>query len=177
MIRADGTEDYFYWLLAFVDCYDNPVDDYMDLLRLMDENDANRAQDGIALRDRFERESGEELYRTGPCSFLEMMVALAIRMEDDIMFDPDFGDRTAEWFWQMMDDSGLIFLDSGQFSWALAKNALARIGQRDYRKNGQGGLFLVKNGQIDMRKVSLWYQMNYKTSQMLGLKQKFRRNR
>ena len=62
-------------------------------------HDENRAKDGIALRYRYcllHNCKNLEYCLDGPCSILEMMVALAIRCEENIMSDPDKGDRTAQ---------------------------------------------------------------------------------
>ena len=59
--------------------------------------DADRAEDGINLRYRFGYENGYESAMIAscldnrPCSVLEMMVALAIKIEEQIMDDPDNG--------------------------------------------------------------------------------------
>ena len=42
-----------------------------------------------------------------PCSVLEMMIALSMRCEEQIMDDPDIGNRTGQWFWDMIDNLGL----------------------------------------------------------------------
>lgn len=39
--------------------------------------------------------------------FLEMIIALAIRLEEHIMDDPDIGNRTGQWFWDMIVSLGL----------------------------------------------------------------------
>lgn len=44
-----------------------------------------------------------------PCSVLEMIIALAIRLEEHIMDDPDIGNRTGQWFWDMIVSLGLGF--------------------------------------------------------------------
>ena len=177
MIDSGINEDYFYWLLAFIDSYENPVDDYIDCLHELFTitytwtipDDANRAEDGLSLRDRFEDESGEKLWLNRGCSMLEMMVALAIRMENDLMYDPDYGDRTSVWFWGMMDASGLIFCDFDHFSGPLVQKWSINLAHNDYKRNGVGGLFSVKNAHFDMKNASLWAQMNQKVKEMVKI--------
>ena len=72
-------------------------------------SDENRVADGVDLRWRFavdiEMEDRNVWIRDcleGPCSVLEMMVALAIRTEETIMDNPALGDRTGQWFWGMI---------------------------------------------------------------------------
>ena len=128
-------------------------------------NDDNRAADGIGLRDRFLAESGlgEEAYIYGPCSVLEMMVALAERMETDIMYDPELGDRTAEWFWIMVTNLHLDRFDDGsidQESGDKIRHILDVLVERSYFMNGTGGLFPLKKPTVNQRRVEIWYQMN-----------------
>ena len=52
--------------------------------------DANRADDGRYLRDRFEQESGlvcREEWLEWDCSFLEMLVGLAFEIEEQVLYD------------------------------------------------------------------------------------------
>ena len=64
-------------------------------------HDENRAEDGIQLRRAYEDDSGLYCEKEGPCSVLEMFLALAIDCEEFIMYDPDLGNRTSIWFWEM----------------------------------------------------------------------------
>lgn len=131
-------------------------------------NDENRYSDGINMRYRFAINNGyENNYKEilgildGPCSVLEMMVALASRMEETIMDNAQLGDRTGQWFWQMITNMGL----GGQWNDLFDKDYVAERVQkfldRDYEPNGKGGLFTVRNVDRDLRKVEIWYQMNW----------------
>lgn len=124
-------------------------------------NDGNRAEDGEQLRIIFEDETGLYCEKEGPCSVLEMMLALAISCENNIMYDPDEGDRTGIWFWEMIVNLGLEELDD----WSFDLNRFDRIMQnflgRRYSKDGYGGPFFIENFGKDMRKIELWYQLNF----------------
>jgi hypothetical protein len=128
--------------------------------------DGNRAEDGINLRYRFGREYSypdamiEAYLDIRPCSVLEMMTALAIRCEDHLMSDPDIGDRTGQWFWNMLVNLGLGPMDDAKFDRYQVDRILERFLERRYERNGKGGLFTVNNG-FDMRGTEIWYQMNY----------------
>ena len=170
MLSGNLVNEYFNYLLDIVDSEEYSTDDYIDVLWLLFDtdftwlidHDSNRAGDGLALRDRFLSEycdGYDKLF--GPCSVLEMMVALSIRMENDIMFDPDFGNRTDIWFWKMMDSMGLLYMDYINYSYRIAKRCINNFLNRNYRPDGKGGLFVIKNSKIDMRDVEIWYQMNY----------------
>lgn len=127
--------------------------------------DANRAEDGINLRYRFSRDrcSYEEIEGSvnGPCSVLEMMVALAIRCEETIMDDPSYGDRTKQWFWNMINSLNLGSMTDSRFSESYTNRCLSIFLNRRYLPNGKGGLFTIRNCKYDLRKVEIWYQLNW----------------
>lgn len=127
--------------------------------------DINRAVDGINLRRRFVYEHKyPELIRISdiedgrPCSVLEMMVGLSVRCEETIMFDPDIGDRTGKWFWEMVDSLGLSGMTDDHFDESQANRIINRFLDRDYGPDGEGGLFTMRNCRHDLRKVEIWYQ-------------------
>jgi hypothetical protein len=124
--------------------------------------DENRAAEGIALRYRFcllHNCEDAERYLTGPCSVLEMMVALAIRCEENIMDDPDKGNRTSQWFWGMITNLGLGSMSDSNFNEWFANDVITRLLEREYEPDGRGGLFTVKNWNRDMRTAEIWHQL------------------
>lgn len=131
-------------------------------------HDGNRADDGISLRYHFCSTHGcEELehFLDGPCSVLEMMVALAIRCEH-IMSDPDKGDRTAQWFWNMINNLGLGAMCDYNYNEWLVNDAITRFLERDYEPNGKGGLFTIRNWSRDAREAEIWHQLMAYTRNM-----------
>ena len=134
--------------------------------------DGNRAEDGVDLRYRFGRDNGFEDYEIAsclddrPCSVLEMMLALAIRCEEHFMCNPDEGDRTSQWFWDMLVSLGLNHMDDSRFDSYQVDVIIDRFLDRQYKRNGEGGLFTVNNGR-DIRSIEIWYQMNYYLSELL----------
>lgn len=98
---------------------------------------------------------------SGKCSMLEMMVALSVRMEEHIMADNELGDRTGQWFWDMVLSLGFVNMDDNQFNEGIAWTIVDRFNRRDYDANGHGGLFSVNNPNIDMRTFDIWYQMQH----------------
>ena len=125
-------------------------------------NDANRVEDGVDLRYRYtlEHNSREDIrYLDGPCSVLEMMVALAIRCEESIMDDPDIGDRTGQWFWSMINSLGLSHMRDECFNRDAAGDIIERFLNREYEPNGRGGLFTIRRCPVDLREVEIWYQL------------------
>lgn len=127
--------------------------------------DDNRTADGIDLRYRF----GHEMrYRQSEiasyiddrdCSILEMMIALAIRCEEHIMEDSDAGNRTGQWFWNMIVSLGLGSMNDTRYSESYVDDCIDRFLYRKYKRNGEGGLFTVERPRRDMRNVEIWYQM------------------
>jgi hypothetical protein len=124
--------------------------------------DVNRAKDGEDLRYRFGLDKGWTdipLELQGPCSVLEMMVALSVRCEETIMDDPRIGDRTGQWFWGMISSLGLGSMMDNQFDKEYVDSVIHRFLKREYEPNGKGGLFTVKRCRYDLRSFEIWYQM------------------
>lgn len=123
--------------------------------------DENRYEDGISLRYYFcdDENYGEAYkYMTEPCSVLEMMIALASRCEADIMDSPDTGDKTYIWFWRMIDSLHLDNMDDAYYDDSYVDKRLSIFLNRQYRLNGDGGLFTIRNCERDLRKVEIWQQ-------------------
>lgn len=178
MSKNELIDQYFGWMYQLV--VDNRCKSYRKLFtRLHDTEftytipmDGNRAEDGIDLRYRFGREHSfpdamiASYLDDRPCSVLEMMIALAIRCEENIMYDPDIGDRTEVWFWGMLANLGLASMHDAKFDIYHVDRTLERLLEREYERNGEGGLFTVNNGR-DMRATEIWYQMNYYFSEVI----------
>lgn len=172
--RKGRREGYLRWLIDLVTPDKEVAERYRKIFRIMldtpfkwtIENDDNRAYDGLELRLKWSDSNGgywEEWMSEDECSMLEMMVALALRCENDIMYDEEFGDRSHEWFWAMMDNSGLLelgFMDlKGEFLRKKVVQILRRINERSYKKDGKGGLFVAHFCDEDFREVEIWHQM------------------
>ena len=76
-----------------------------------------------------------------------------------IMDNPDIGNRTGQWFWNMIVNLGLGSMDDEKFDRGYVEFVLNRLLDRQYERNGKGGLFTVSNCRRDMRSVDIWYQM------------------
>lgn len=159
---------YFNWLCDLV--YDrNSKTSYNKLLKCLHDKeftwtmvmDENRALDGIELRDRFvDLYPYAEIDFDKPCSMLEMMVALAERCEDHIMSNDRYGNRTGEWFWNMILSLGLTKMFDENFDRGYVDEVLFIFDTRQYAKDGKGSLFAIDSDDVDMRNIEIWYQMN-----------------
>lgn len=156
---------------------------YRDLLNMLNNieftylipMDENRLSDGLDLRGIFACECGiphiaiKRGLDMDVCSVLEVMVALAIRMETNIMDDTDCGDRTAVWFWTMIESLGLSDMDDERFECTEVENIIETFLDRQYESNGKGSLFYVPSSEYDMREMEIWKQMWVYSNTLLDL--------
>lgn len=169
------SEEYFEWLYEMM-CSERYSDNtsYRNLLihlhniefRYLIPNDQNRAEDGAELRYRFAVTHGyrytyESALRAlpQPCSVLEMMIALAVRCEENIMDDPKLGDRTGQWFWAMVTNLGLGSMHDELYDFEYVQSTIDRFLDRRYSPDGRGGLFTIRNADRDLRDVEIAYQL------------------
>ena len=89
---------------------------------------------------------------------LEMLVALSLRCENDIM-GTQGEDNTRQWFWDMLDNMGLDYYDNSRWNPTAVQRILNNVIFRRYDWNGNGGMFPLKNPPGDQRRVEIWYQM------------------
>lgn len=181
-------EQYFEWLCELVDA---PIDShkgYWFLLRVLHTrsfiwlvpNDDNRVLDGLSLRQRFcDDYDIPDVHDLGddPCSIFEMMVALAIRMDDAVAEPYEDGDHVNQMFFEMLsnldladytddyyrgldDPEDLIAKQNFRRDMSFVNHKLNIFLRRQYKRNGKGGLFPLQNPKYDQRKVEIWYQMN-----------------
>lgn len=167
--------EYFEWLYNYV-CKGRAHDkaSYRDIFTLLHQiefifhlpKDENRARDGVDLRYRFAMLKEDEWYPEcvmdildGPCSVLEMMVALAIRCEETIMDDTRYGNRTGQWFWSMMRTLEIDYMLDEYYNEVVARQRIYRFLDREYSPDGKGGLFHIPGCSDDLRDVEIWSQL------------------
>ena len=90
---------------------------------------------------------------------LEMMIALALRCEEEIMDDPEIGNRTAQWFWLMITNLGLNGMSDDAYDRQLVTDVLNRFIDGEYEPDGRGGLFWLRKCKEDLRDVEIWCQL------------------
>ena len=131
-------------------------------------NDDNRALDGTEIRYNYQEEFSipyaeiEELLLL-PCSVIEVICGLAIRM-DEIMRDP-VEPHINRWFWELIGNLGLLeFSDQsykkGAWSPLDVKKILDIFMDRTYDELGRGGLFPRICCDKNQKEVELFSQMN-----------------
>jgi hypothetical protein len=161
---------YFDWMIHLI--RNNRTHQYKKLLNLLNEipftylvdMDENRYADGLELRYRFGENTGLDYYmvdsflKNEQCSVLEMMVALSLRCEEQIMSNTEKGDRISIWFWDMIESLGLESMADRYFDEQYSRSIVTIFLNRDYARNGKGSLFTISQGGQDMRKVEIWYQ-------------------
>lgn len=161
---------YFRWLIGKLDKH--MVKKYSSLLMHLFKDtfiensnvpmDVNRARDGIALRKRFISEneyfgdSELEIIQYEDCSWLEMLIALAERIDDQMMFDMNLGNRTDKWFWLIINQMDLSQFDEKNYVYDQIKRKLNKLIRREYENDGKNGIFKCNR---DVRKIEIWYQM------------------
>lgn len=167
-------ELYFQWLYAQVanTRHKNPTRTHWALAKQLYTteffghlpNDDNRVYEGIELRSEFlEMNPGytpDLVWMQEGSSFLEMLIALSRRLS--------FADErasSAEWFWRLMSNLNIHDIPDSNYDHPGVREVVGRILQmvndRTYDYNGRGGLFPLRETDIDQRHVELWYQMQY----------------
>ena len=168
MFNSESRDAYLQFLYDIVGGNEGPCRDYRTLMAVLLDvefiwsvaNDDNRAQDGLSLRNSYFKYAPNR--PNEPCSVLEMMVALAHRIETDITYDPLKGDSTGIWFMQMLINLGLNgYIDA---LWDADKHVntlliVDNLLDRRYEYSGNGGLFPLKYPMEDQRNVEIWGQM------------------
>ena len=174
MNRNEIDNNYFEWICSLVSKQRlGKGISYNKLLRYLYDTefifiikmDENRAEDGIGLRRRFDIDHGfESGYLSSylgnkPCSILEMMVALALRCEETIMLNGEYGDRTGQWFWGMIASLGLGSMTDDNYDEDYVEYSVNIFLNRRYRPDGRGGLFTIRGCNQDLRDVEIWIQL------------------
>lgn len=184
MTEKEVKNQYFRFLCRFVYDGSNSPTKYDNLLLCLHDipflvvnpRDENRCADGVELRYRFgyEEHIPQQMIATyldtTSCSVLEMLVALSLRCEESIMSNTEYGDRTSQWFWNMIVNLGLGKMSNEHFDERETREIIFRFMNREYGPNGEGGIVRVYD-HGDLRNVEIWYQvMWYLTNFWEGLK-------
>ena len=168
-----GRQDYFEWLCDRVGAnrgrrsYLLLCGDLHDMIFVGHvPRDENREYDGKDLREQYfwETQRVDESFEECPCTMLEMLIALADRMDFAMGSPDDDRCRTEEFFWELIDNMGLTrYCDDDYVILNGRRNvekAVLTVIQRKYNFDGSGGgLFPLVYPENDQRDVEIWYQM------------------
>ena len=171
----DIRQRYFDWLCIQVNGED-PQQSYIQMLGVLFNHtyrysmdlDRDRGEDGKTLRCEFLQETyisgdvDETRWMLKPCSVLEMLVALAIRIDRDVLGEGDRCDPT-RWFWEMIRNLGIMIPDGyfrGEEDSERIHEIVDRWLSRMYCADGTGGIFPIPGTENDQRETLIWYQMH-----------------
>jgi len=128
--------------------------------------DENRAKDGTQLRNLWQSENklSEEDIAFGVAKILEVLLGISKRVWHEI-YGSKYSEKLdpSDIFWILLDNLGLTkfsdeYLASGMFE--EIDEILVRWVERQYNKNGVGGIFPVLRASKNMRNLELWDQMS-----------------
>lgn len=131
------------------------------------DRDNDRISHGLDLRNKYDNYRmypWEDKERYKPCSVLEVMISMCDYLETHIMSNELYGNRFGKWFWTMVENAGLSFLDDKSYTFDAddyITMVINRICDRRYEANGDGSFFPLREPRKDMRDVDLWYQMQW----------------
>lgn len=159
MPKNDIWKQYKDWLLWRVGFDGKKYDWLMDKIHdspfeATIERDWNRAEDGKMLRDDFFENSDLEIDYDKPCSVLEMLVGLSIRIDEEFIGNPN-NPHPEVIFEEMLENLGVLYCSSNE----QIMNIIERWILREFDYNGEGSIFPIKNPNTDQRYLEIWDQM------------------
>ena len=119
--------------------------------------DRNRRDDGEDLRLAYMDGGEDRIPSDVPISVLEVIVALAIRIDLDIMGEPGKRDP-GKWFNLMLKNLGIDYMTDRYFDGGKIDMVIERWLDREYDMNGQGSLFPLTKCRLNQRGISIWDQ-------------------
>lgn len=167
---------YFEWLRDFVIDVYSDGQTYDDLLwHLLRKDyrftiwlDETRGKDGLHLRKDFlEEYSGFDDYiidefLNEPCSVLEMMIALSIRIHNEKFEEEDQEIYTiCVIFWEMIDNLGLKYQADRCYHPEYVEMIMETFLNHEYSYDGTGGLFKVIDPPVEVYDIDIWRQADW----------------
>lgn len=117
------------------------------------DRDENRINDAYSLLSEYNGNVNSKCL-----SVLEVLAALAIRIDDEYIGDP-IEPNPSFIFWKMCCNLGLNKLDDKHFDERKYYNIINKWMNRDFLSNGVGGIFPLEHPSIDQRDIEIWAQM------------------
>lgn len=177
MIHNDIEALYFTWLATLAFPNETFQENYSKLLTQLYETpyewdrtqplDENRYVDGLNLRESFayKMKLPEDVVHdaiVGPCNMLEMLCALGVRIDNDIMANPATGyDHGYYWIQEMMRNLGLLRYENNYWDHDAVATIISDFHSKNFAADGLGGLFYIPGSQRDLRTMNVWEQMCY----------------
>lgn len=167
--RMPETEDKTYFMLG--------LKLHNTQYKVLTHMDENRVEDGRHLRERFMLLNSSfvdysVLDKPG-ASMLEVLVALVQKFDTQVMMTEESGDRSKQWFWEMMRNANLdIFVDAGfteidNNANEICDSIITFLNNRMYDDDGIGSFFPLKKakkgqkkGQKGQKTREIWLQMH-----------------
>ena len=167
--NAHPIDAYFEWLVERTGC-----ETYRGLLDILFHipfwysiaMDANRAEDGLYLRVLYGDQHDCTIeHLAGSCSVLEFLIALSDRVDQLTSYEHD----PAYWFSYFLNNTKLDKYTDEYFDTHILYDIECDVDDRlhilldhRYRYDGSnGGLFVCHKPEHDMRRVEVWWQMQY----------------
>lgn len=169
--RHRNAPEYLEWLSDIIHLYSEEHADYTSLIKYMysyrfrysvvgDENREKDANNILYMRymDEYGLPYDMETLHDRDTSVLEVLIALSIRCERDIMGEPDeFKDD--RWFWIMLENLSLDGCTNDVFDEETVDYILSKWLDRRFAYNGNGGIWPLKFTNRNQKFVEIWYQM------------------
>lgn len=165
--------EYFIWLTEQIDdrqcdsdfLYDTCAVLFDITFQPLDADDMNRVGDAHSLQQRYLEEEGldglikngnEDAYENEEATVLEVLVALCIRLEHDILGEPG-NEHPERWFWQMIANFGITEDMDEHDIYQIINDWM----DGNYEPDGRGGPFILHDYDYDVRELGLWDQAQH----------------
>lgn len=175
----DKSKGYFHWLQEKSGCDGAlssmlaetvfvSVDGLDDILVEKTKEETRRKYaEEIAEEENLNDKDTETVYKSirGDCCLFEVILCLAYSV-NEMFEDFDAFDGPSHFFQTMMKNVGFDLYDDedldtiGEQVKKYWQRCIDRVLNREYEPDGMHGLFPVKNPERDLRRISLWQQMN-----------------
>lgn len=143
------------------------------------DDDRNRMEDGLYIREDFlmKMNVDKDTFIDVPCTVLEVLVALTIRMYDEYVGEPGEEDQNIV-FWELLSNLGLDDLTDNSWDQDMYDVLVDDWMKRNFDEFGVGSIFPLYDYRTskpktlssieDQRKISIWSQMQYYISSKYG---------
>lgn len=123
--------------------------------------DSTRLDDIWECRNIYIAENGDwDEDAKGYLSVFEFLVTFCEKIEIVVMANSNYGDRTATWFWMILDNLDITYDTACKMDGTIDLDYISAVIYRwlnkNFCKNGDGSPFPLKKSTDDCRKLSFW---------------------